>query len=249
MNIGPFVQVFLLVLMRLAAIFMAAPVLSDRALPVMVRTALCFVLTLLVLPLVSIPARPVPWIVFSVQAWIQVALGFLQGLVFSVVLTAFQMIGDALDLSVGINMATVFDQSDTTPHAIFSVFFRIIGSLVFLSLDGHLWIIASILRSLQLVPPEKMVLPVQLVYAVLDQIGGAVALSVSMGLPLLAMLALADVAVMVLSRFLPQLQILQLSLGVKMLLALFTLLWLMPWVLERLTCHYQTAASVLVGGP
>lgn len=216
-------QVGLIVLLRVGALFLVAPVFSSRSIAPMIRTALCLLLTLTLLSVVPVPSSPIPTARFAALLGVQVVVGALQGLLFAALLIGLQMVGDLFDLGVGISMATVLDPTDTTSHAIFGRLFGIFGWATFLALDGHLVVLSCLIDSLRSLPPYAASLPHALLAAAIGQLAGATAVAWRLGAPLIGLLALLDVLTGMLSRAVPQLQVMQFSFGIKQTLAVMSL--------------------------
>jgi flagellar biosynthetic protein FliR len=213
-------EVGLIVLFRVGSLFVVAPVFSHRAIPPMVRTAFCLACTVALLPAVPFPSVPLSGPRLAAMLALQVAVGSLQGLLYAAVLIGVQMVGDLFDMAVGISMASVIDPADSTSHAVFGRLFGIFGWAAFLALDGHLVMIGGLVKSLQALPPHLATLPAILLGAAVDQLAAATAVAWRIGAPLVGLLLLVDALTGMLSRTLPQLQVMQFSFGAKQIMAI-----------------------------
>lgn len=225
----------MLVLVRTASVMVAAPVFGQREIPVMTKVAFCLLLTLLLMPVLPLPKEPLPSTVLAANLCIQAILGLLQGLLFTYILATLTVAGDFIDLQAGVSMASTIDPGDTTPHSVFSRIFGAVAAVVFLSMDGHLMILESTIKSLRFVPVGQLHVPTTLSLLTVERGCALMGTALRLAAPTLAILAMVDVATAFLSRSLPQLQILQAIPAVKLLLVLFTLGIFLPAMLEGLT--------------
>ena len=140
-------------LVRVSGLFVAMPVITTRGVPMQLRLILAVVITLLVS--VSIP--PIPPIdplsgegllIIVQQFIIGVAMGFCLRIVFSALITA----GHVTALGMGLGFASMVDPSNGVQVPVLSMFYSIMGTLLFLALDGHLVTIQVLAESFHIFP-------------------------------------------------------------------------------------------------
>ena len=142
---------FLWPLVRVSALLLAGPFFSLAAVNLRVRVAIILVLTWMIYPLVDVPdINPLS---FSAVTGIfhEVLVGGLMGLTLQIVIAALVVAGQAIAGSMGLSMANMIDPNLGNVPSL-SQFFLIIGTLLFLSLGGHLVMISVLYSSFELVP-------------------------------------------------------------------------------------------------
>lgn len=140
-------------LTRILGVMATAPILSDRAIPARVKLGFGILLALIVMP--TLP--PIAYFeIFSLhgllmliqQMIIGLAMGFSIRLVFSAIGMAGQMIG----MSMGLGFGVFFDPQTQGQSTAISQFLTMLLMLVFLSLDGHLLMVRALADSFVTMP-------------------------------------------------------------------------------------------------
>jgi len=216
---------FGLVLVRMTAFFTVAPVFAGRTIPPMVKAGWAALVALLAMGVVSPPEIPLDGryvLLAAKEALVGLALGFLAALLFSAVQTA----GGWLDLQTGYAVANLFDPQSGTQIPLLGHAKHLLAVLFFLATDGHHLLVDGIVESVRLVPVEHLAVPLAgapanalFVRAVVRMM----AIAVQLALPFTAALFLADLALGMLGRAVPQINVLVLGLPVKIGLNLLAL--------------------------
>lgn len=145
---------FLLVLFRVSGVLLAAPVIGNAALPFGLKAFLALFLAALFFPLVGRPAVPpdpsLPALFLSSAA--ELGVGLLVGFAASLLFAGVQFAGHILDQELGLLVANVLDPVTDQPISIVGQFKILLAMLVWLLIDGHHFLVASILQSYEAVP-------------------------------------------------------------------------------------------------
>ncbi len=133
---------------RIAGVVMVAPVFGARLVPMRTRLAFAVAATYVLSPLV--PLTP-PFeislragFIVAQEVLIGAAMGFCLQMIFDALITA----GQTIAMSMGLGLATMIDPQRGVSVPVISQFFLILGTLIFLSLGGHLATIRLALRQL-----------------------------------------------------------------------------------------------------
>ena len=147
-------QMFLLVVIRISAIFLTAPVIGSRNIPVIVKIALAFTLAMLIYPILDTKNIVMPSDVLSYGIIIlnQVIMGVIIGFTAYLVFAAIQLAGQIIDLQMGFGIANVIDPISNTQVSIIGQFQFVLGILLFLAINGHHYLFQSVVDSFKLVP-------------------------------------------------------------------------------------------------
>ena len=142
---------FLWPLVRVSTLLLAGPFFSLAAVNLRVRIAIILVLTWMIYPLVDVP--DIDPFSFSAVTGIfhEVLVGGLMGLTLQIVIAALVVAGQAIAGSMGLSMANMIDPNLGNVPSL-AQFFLIIGTLLFLSLGGHLVMISVLYSSFELLP-------------------------------------------------------------------------------------------------
>jgi flagellar biosynthetic protein FliR len=195
-------------LARLLGLFSSAPVFSNRGVSVRVRLAIGMGVAIAVLPVLP-PMPQVPpggglgLAIFAQQMFIGIAIGFMMRIVFA----AVDMAGALIGMQMGLSFAIFFDPDAGGQTAVLSDFLNLLATLLFLAVNGHLLMIDILVRSFEWLPVTAA--PVNAAgWGFIARTGLTVfAAGLLLAMPIVAILLVANIALGVLTRAAPQLNL------------------------------------------
>ena len=217
--------IFFLVFLRAAAFLISGPLLAVKGIPVQVKVALAFILSLLVFPGLHAQGVSLPGssILFILQAAGEVAVGIGLGFTANLILILFRMAGHLIDLQIGFGMSGLFDPSTATQNTVIAHFMYFFSLVIFMTMDGHHSLILALAKSYQLVPLNTASFSGTAADFLIRAFAGTFALSVQVAVPILAVLVITDIALGIIARTAPQMNIFMLGLPFKVLFGLLVL--------------------------
>ena len=195
-------------LARLLGLFSSAPVFSNRGVSVRVRLAIGMGVAIAVLPVMPpmpqvAPGGGLGLAIFAQQMFIGIAIGFMMRIVFA----AVDMAGALIGMQMGLSFAIFFDPDAGGQTAVLSDFLNLLATLIFLAIDGHLLMIDLLVRSFEWLPVATDAVDAG-GWAFLARSGITVfAAGLLLSLPVIAVLLVANIALGVLTRAAPQLNL------------------------------------------
>lgn len=194
--------------LRVLAVFTAAPVLSSRAFPMRTRIGLAFLVAYAAQA--GMPEQPVIDVnspqalgVLVQQVGIGLSIGFAVRLVFS----AFELAGQIVGFQMGLGFAAFFDPSTSAQSSAMGRFYNNMAMLLFIVMNGHLLILMAVLHSFNAFPVDQNFLRA-LETMGLYRLGAEVFASAFwISLPVVAMLVFTNLALGIVSRVAPQMNI------------------------------------------
>jgi len=226
---------FIWPLFRFLALFAVAPVFAHRAMAMRTRVAIAFAVTLVVAPLLPPPpaiplGSPAAWGLLAEAMLVGLTLGFALRLVFA----ALDIAGDQIGLQMGIGFATFIDPQNSTQTPVIGSFLNVLAILLFLSINGHLLMLDALVESFTLVPVgggfAGMVR-----WEHFAGLGAQLfALGLQIALPLLTTMLLANLALGVMARAAPALNLFSVGFPVTVLTGLGVLLLFLATLAEPL---------------
>jgi len=230
---------FLWPLSRILALVATAPILGNPSIPVRVKLGLAIMITILVAPTVEQslpqidPSSGIGLIILLQQVMIGIAIGFVMRIVF----VAVEMAGELIGLQMGLGFAIFFDPQNSGQIDIIGRFLGVIASLAFLAIDGHLMMIALISQSFNTLPVGSEGIA-DATFTTLANWGGEIFKSgLQLSLPVLTALLITNLALGILTRAAPQLNIFAVGFPLTLSIGLLVLALSMPFyvpILERL---------------
>jgi flagellar biosynthesis protein FliR len=243
---------FLWPFVRTLALFSAAPLFSSAAIPTRVKLAVAFVVAGLVaatLPHSAPVTLSLATVVLAVQ---QVLVGLAIGFAMQLTLAAMTIAGDFIGVQMGFGFAGLFDIQNRFEVPVMSDLFGLVGLVLFVTLNGHLLLLGILVKSFSVVPvaPDSGIAlggwhALAQAGAVLFQMG------VWLALPVIAVLLAANVAVAIVSRVAPQINIMSVGFPVFMWVGIAATAALVPFfvpAVEHMIAIGQTIAGAVLQG-
>jgi flagellar biosynthesis protein FliR len=232
---------------RVLAMFGTMPVIAQRSVPARYRVALAFLIVVCAqASLPTMPVVPLDSATALLMLLQQVLIGLSMGFAVRIVFVAIELAGELTGLQMGLNFAGFFDPATGGQTTAVSRFYGICVSWLFIVINGHLLMVAAVVKSFDAFPvgPE----PFAFLRAVQPQVWGAQIFSLGLwiALPMVAMLLFTNLVLGIISRVAQQLQVFAIgfpiTVGVGLLGVMFTLPMLaVPFTaaLERMLAMFQ----------
>lgn len=243
---------FLWPFVRMLALISTAPIFSEKPVPRTVKVGLAVLLAIAIAPtLGTLPSVPLVsaggiWILIQ-QILIGAAMGFSMKMVFAMV----QAAGEYAGLQMGLSFASFFDPMSGGNTMVLARLLNVIAMLIFLSVDGHLVLVETLVESFQLLPIADAPLAASgwfLLVSAGSQIflGGLV-----LALPLIATLLTLNLAMGILNRVSPQFSIFAVGFPITLLAGIAMLQLLMqymgPFLEPRFVTGFASIRDLLQG--
>jgi len=212
----------LLVVARIAGIFIAAPVLSSQAVPIKLRVLMSIVIGLAVVGRVARPAAVVGLGGLVLAGGSELAIGAVIGFAMRLVFVGIQLGAAQIGQQMGIALAEVFDPMHEAPGASRRLFYMV-AIAVFLVIGGHRRLIAATLGSFDTVPVGGFLSPGAMLGVTVTLLGASFALALKVAAPVLVAMLLATVALGLLQKTIPQCNVLSIGLSARAMLAILIL--------------------------
>jgi flagellar biosynthetic protein FliR len=237
-----------LVFLRCSGFVVTAPILGHRAVPSTVKAGLIAVLAITLGRGAAVAAGAAPVLLAApVEVLIGVAMGFTLALGFSAVDSAARL----LSIQMGLSLGAVFDPVGGEASTPFDPLFAVMAGLLFLALNLHLAIIGILNDSFTTLPIGGG-WPVGLFGTVGRLAGLALELSARVAMPLALVLLLTELAVALVSRAIPQINVFFLGLPLKILLGIALVALALPNLLDGFAAVFryliEGAGGALVAG-
>jgi flagellar biosynthetic protein FliR len=244
--LSPLVWPFL----RVLALFATAPVLSMRSVPARVKIGLALLITVAAQP--SLP--PMPTIALdsaqALEAVVQqMLIGVALGFAARIVMAGIEMAGELIGLQMGMNFAAFFDPISATQSTAVSRFFGTSAAWLFVVLNGHLLLTATVIESFHAFPVGSAAgSPMTFLSQVQPQVWGAeiFRLGLWIALPIVTMLLFTNLVLGIITRVASQLNIFAIGFPITLGVGLIGMTMTLPMMevpftmaLERLLANFR----------
>lgn len=231
--------------LRTLAVFTSAPVLSSRAFPVRARIGLAFFVALAAQP--TLGGQPVigindPQALGAVFQ--QVGVGLAIGFAVRVVFAAVELAGEVAGFQMGLSFATFFDPSLNNQTSAVARLFGQMTLFLFVVMNGHLMVLMAVLKSFQAFPVDQNFLQALEQMKVIDLGADLFASGLWIALPMVGMLMFANLALGIVSRVAPQMNIFAIGFPVTLAAGLIGMAVTMPMLDEPMMVLMQRAVDV-----
>ncbi len=233
-------RIFLLIFARISGFLSIVPVFSFRTLPVQIRIFFSLWLSLLLFPIIklssSVPSFSIAFgILFIKEVLVGIALGYSVSLIFA----GIQLAGEYIDLHIGFGMSNVFDPQAEAQLPVTSQFIYLISILIFISLGGHYVLVKGIADSFRFIPLTGGTYHPQIVERVVDLFVFFFKLSLRIAAPVLASMFLVHIAMGIISRIAPQLNVFIIVFPLKLFLGFMMLYFSFPYIVAIFRTLYS----------
>jgi flagellar biosynthetic protein FliR len=212
-----------LVSVRVGALFLFAPFLAGLGRMTTIRVLLALALSVMLTSgAVALPAVRVDMGNLVSAALAELVTGSVLAFGVFAAFGAFSLAGKILDVQSGFGIGSVYDPVTRAGAPLFATLLDMGAVVMFFSMDAHHAVMRGIAFSLQQVPPgtglEAMPLD-----AVIRQFGLMFSLGVALMIPVLLMLLLVELGLAVVSRALPQMNVIMVMVPAKVAAGLVVL--------------------------
>jgi flagellar biosynthetic protein FliR len=243
---------FILVVLRTGCLLVFWPIWDSRFIPVQVRVFSILLISLVLTPVAApfLPQFPTSWPTMLSLVLQEFLLGLSLGLLVRFFLAGAQMAGNLLSIQMGFGMVTLIDPQSRSQTTIVADLFLFLAILVFLTIDGHHFLLRLVIISFQEAPmgrpfsfPGSLFLSLPGFGALMYQ------LAVMLAAPVLAALFLTQVALGLVARAVPQIQVMilgfPLTIAIGLLFLSFTLTMVGPALVDHFANLKTPAHQVL----
>lgn len=246
--------VFTLVLVRVSGLMIVGAPLGSSEVPTHVRALLAFAVALLITPIQL--SSPITWpaslLGFLILVGGELLLGATLGFGVRLLFSGVQLAGQIISQMSGMSLADVFNPGVDSSVPLFSQLLYLVSLAIFLILGGHRMAMSGLLESFAALPLGGLSVPDSLGEMVVSLLVQSFSLGVRTAAPATAALLLASLVMGVISRTLPQLNVMAFGFGLNALTT-FGILSIsfggMAWLFQdEIEPALQTVFSALAAG-
>jgi flagellar biosynthetic protein FliR len=206
---------YLLALVRATAWLFVAPPFGGRLVPVQVKLGFAAALALAVGPRVAEHAVPLSAGPLAGAAVMQVFAGFALGYVGVLLFGVVQAAGGLIDSFSGFTMAQMVDPTSTGTTTVFGRFYQLLAVTLLFATDGHVLVVRGFLASFDATALNGVDLD-RLVDLLAGDLGRFLVAALEIAAPLVGALLLTELALGVLAKAAPSMNVFVLGMPLKM---------------------------------
>jgi len=240
-------QTFFLIFLRVAAILMSMPIINGNSIPVLFKFGLALSASILLFPLLDVKVFPVLTNVssFVVGAIGEILLGVIIGMAVNLIFVGLQIAGQLSGYQMGMALAEVIDPADGEQIPLLAQFFQIFAFLIFLTVNAHHWFLRALADSFHLVPPLGFKLNGSLIEQLMRIAGNMFVIAIKVGAPVIAALLLTTIALGLIARTVPQMNVFFVAMPLKIMVGLLFVGVSLPYLSSFLNAVFRKMGDMI----
>jgi flagellar biosynthetic protein FliR len=147
-------------------------------------------------------------------------VGLMLGFIAFILISALYIAGQLIDMRIGFGMVNVFDPVSNIQIPITADFYIILATMFMLVTDGHHLIILTLAQSYQVLPIGKMILSTNLIEQFIRMLIVIFEIGFKIAAPVTVAILVTDMALGIISKSIPQMNVFMLGMPIKVLLGL-----------------------------
>ena len=237
---------FLYITARISGFVLFNPILGRRNIPAAFRAGMTLVLSVFTASLTS-EAVPVPvgTAELAVRMLLELAVGFLLGMVVSFFFYIPQLAGSIIDTQMGMTMSQIYDAGSRSNMSVTGTLLNTLMILLFFAGNGHHTLLRIMITSGEVVGYGRVALGNNVTELALELFIECTVLAVKLAMPVLAAELIGQLGMGVLMKVIPQINVFSINIELKVLVGLALLLTLMLPFSEFLLEAEQTMLGSL----
>lgn len=213
---------FLFLLLRVGALLVAMPLFGGPGVPQHVKIGLGVLIAVLLYPVIDAVVPPSHLLSLLLMAAQEIAIGLGMGFIVSLFFLGLQLAGQLMDVPIGFGMVNVLDPHFGGQIPILGQFQNVLAVLIYFSINGHHAILRALADSYAHIPIGTAAWNGALAAVIVDAVTSMFLLGVRIGVPVMAAAFLTDVALGIVNRAVPQINVFITGYPIKIAIGLFT---------------------------
>jgi len=217
--------IFVLILTRVSGLVMTSPFYGSKSIPIQIRGLLAVSLSIMIAPLhLSSLVEPPDTIVnLAVMMGKEVVIGMSLGLAVMIIFSGLQLTGQIIGQMSGMQLADIFDPTFNNSVPVFAQLLMMITLAVYLLVGGHRETLGALLDTFSIMPPGQADFSLNFTDALIELMKMSFIAGIRAAAPIVLALLLSIVILGLISRTLPQLNIIAVGFSLNTMVMLGTL--------------------------
>jgi len=229
-NILNYIQVFMLVLIRVSAIFIISPIFGRKQIPSLFKIGLSFIIALIITPLINFDQIEKYNDIFSYCGIVllEFITGLIIGFIAYIIFSSLYIAGQLIDMQIGFGMVSILDPNSNIQLPVMANFYSMIALTIFLIADGHHMIISSLFYSYKVIPIGQSIIDEAVLRNFVLIFSDVFALGFKIAMPVIATILITDIGLGILSKSAPQMNVFVVGMPIKIFIGIVIVVISMP---------------------
>jgi len=224
------IEIFLLVFVRMSSLFIISPIFGRRNVPSIFKIGFALMVSVILMNVVELPVNVNLYSIydFSIAVFKEFIVGLVLGYVGFVILSAIYLAGQLIDTQIGFGIVSVIDPVSNIQVPITATLYYGLTMVIFLTINGHHMLIDAVVRSFNIIPISTAVFSQGMTPQLIQIMGMVFIIAFKISAPIIAAALICDVALGILSRTMPQMNIFFVGIPLKIVLGLVVVMITIP---------------------
>ncbi len=228
------VQQFLLVMIRLTVFISISPGFSHSSFPTITKVALAVGLALPIMGVIPAMGTELAMGVFVILAIKELLIGMALGYITLLFFSAVEIAGALVDFQVGFSMGQIYDPSLGVSVSNYGRVYYWISIMIFFLADMHHQVIITLVQSYQWAPLEQLTFTHIGMEGIIKLFGYTFATAIQLAVPLIIVALLSELTLALISRTVPQIDVLILGMPMKTLISLIIMFFFISTLMKNI---------------
>ncbi|QED47556.1 flagellar biosynthetic protein FliR [Cytobacillus dafuensis] len=240
---------FLLIFVRVTSFFLMMPLFSYRSIPTSAKIGLGFFMAMIMIFTVDIPEISIDshYLLLVIK---EALIGLLIGFIAYLILSAIQIAGGFIDFQMGFAIANVIDPQTGAQSPLMGQYLYTIALFFLLTVNGHHLMLDGIFYSYQFIPLDQPWIPFgneDMAEYIIKAFNSMFVIAFQMSIPVVGSLFLVDIALGIVARTVPQLNVFVVGLPLKIGVSFIVLIAVMSIMLFVVSQLFETMLNTMRG--
>ena len=209
------------VVARVTGLMLAGPILGSRIMPRQLKVALTLAMSLLLLPLVGTNALPQVTLAQVVVGSVgELLIGVGIGLTFTAMASGVELAASLMGQQAGLSLAQVYDPTINDETTALGQLYSAVYVLCFLSIGGDRAMVRALLETFREVPLMRAAITLDCATMLSGVLNAAFTMGIRLAAPVMVSLLLVTLLLGILSRTMPQFNVLTIGFNFKVVVLL-----------------------------
>lgn len=239
----------ILVFLRMLTFFIIVPIFFPKGTPNTLKVLFALLISYLILPginytSVSLISSNYILMVYCAQ---EIIIGLTLGYITNLCFFSIRMGGQLMDTQIGLSMINMFDPMSNTNSTLIEQLLYWCSLMIFFIIDGHHMLITNLINSFNTIGFGKFILtnePIQLIIKAFTEF---FSIGLKIAIPIVLIIILCDITMGLVSRTVPQLNVMILGLPVKILVGLASISLALPLIIKMFVSSFGSTFEVIRG--
>lgn len=228
-------QKLILILVRITAFIVVCPGFSFKGLPNTLKVGLSVSLSMMVYYLIPDIEVTESLLLFFIWTMKETLFGLAMGYITNLLFTAMEIAGQLVDFQVGFSMASVYDASLGRQASYYGKVYYWISISIFFLLNMHHMVLETLIKSFDYIPLSLVNLGTFRVEGLVVLFSEVFELAFNLAAPIIIVVLITDVVLGVISRTVPQINVLMLGMPLKSMVGFIITMFTFSYLMNSIT--------------